>query len=103
MPDCVIPGCTREARNNLSIRLRRPDTSAIWAPNLDAFVCDEHAISGARIRVIFETTDSGKVETHVLGVSDDFARITDIRHGAERLASDLVDAARTAAEPPVRE
>ena len=26
----------------------RPDTSAIWAPNMDGFLCDEHATGGVR-------------------------------------------------------
>lgn len=63
MPDCIIPGCSLDAQNSLSIRLRRPDTSAIWAPNLDAHVCDVHATSGARVSISYEATDSGQVET----------------------------------------
>jgi len=28
MPDCIVPGCSRNATNNLGVRLRKPDTSA---------------------------------------------------------------------------
>ena len=97
MPVCVVPGCAREAVNNLSIRLRRPDTSAIWAPNMEAFVCDEHAITGARIHVLYEATSSGEIETHVHGWASEPARTTEIRQHAQKLAEDLSDAARDAA------
>jgi hypothetical protein len=46
--NCVITGCPNEGRRNLSVRLRRPNTSAIWAPNMDGFLCDEHATGGVR-------------------------------------------------------
>jgi hypothetical protein len=60
MANCIVPGCSVDAQNSLSIRLRRPDTSAIWAPNLDAHVCDIHATSGARVTVTYETTEAGR-------------------------------------------
>jgi len=40
MPQCLIPNCENEANHNLGARLRRPDTTAIWA---EAFLCDIHA------------------------------------------------------------
>ena len=43
---CIIAGCRNPATNNFSVRLRREDTSAIWAPNTEAFICDEHAACG---------------------------------------------------------
>src|SRR4051812_10557212 len=96
MADCVVPGCTRPASNNLSVRLRRPNTSAIWAPNLDAFVCDHHAVAGARIHVLYEATETGEIETHVHGWDAEPARRTEIRNPA-RLDEVLSDAARDAA------
>jgi hypothetical protein len=63
MANCIVPGCSVDAQNSLSIRLRRPDTSAIWAPNLDAHVCDIHATSGARVTVTYEATEAGQIET----------------------------------------
>jgi hypothetical protein len=83
MADCIVPGCSLDALNSLSIRLRRPDTSAIWAPNLDAHVCDVHATSGARIYVLFEATDSGHVETVTNGGGEDSVRRMAIRRTAE--------------------
>lgn len=81
MPDCIVPGCGQNATNNLSVRLRPPDTSAIWSPNANAYVCDTHARSGARITVLFEPTDTRRVETRVYGAaSEPVVRRTAIRH-----------------------
>ena len=62
---CIFPGCTRNAPHNLGVRLRRPDTSAVWAPNTFAFLSDHHASSGVRITVTLQETDTGSVETNV--------------------------------------
>ena len=81
-------------RGQVRIRLRRPDTSAIWAPNTDAFVCDVHAESGARILVFYEATESDRVEVDVRGATPEVARVTEIRHHAdpaEEMAARLRD------------
>ena len=49
MEKCIIPGCPHEGGNQLGIRCRRPDTTAVWAPNCNVFLCNEHAESGCRI------------------------------------------------------
>lgn len=93
-PACVVPGCGREGRNNLGVRLRRPDTSAIWAPNTQGFVCDVHAESGTRVLVFYEATQTGEVEVDVRGVTPELSRTTEIRHAAdpaEELASRIRD------------
>ena len=82
MTACIVPGCERDALNNLGVRLRRPDTSAIWAPNTEAFVCDVHATSGARINVFYEATEAGDVEISVHGSTHEVTRTTEIRRGA---------------------
>ena len=79
MPECIVRDCEIEAYNGLSIRLRHPDTTAIWAPNLEAYVCDVHAYSGARIRVAYEATETGSIETHVDGGDAESSRLTPIR------------------------
>jgi hypothetical protein len=81
MPECIVPGCPVEASNNLGVRLRRPDTSAIWAPNTAAYVCDRHAAAGARLTVLFEPTDTGQVEVGVYGATHQAGRTTLIRQG----------------------
>jgi len=78
MPDCVVPGCARAANNTLGLRLPKPTTEAIWSPNLNAYVCDVHARSGARVTVMYEATDSGRVETRVQGVTGPTVRRTSI-------------------------
>jgi len=76
---CIIPGCTDEAVHNFGVRLRRPDTTAIWAPNTEAYLCDAHASRGLRITVILEPTNTQAIETTVVGVSQPTAdRITPI-------------------------
>lgn len=37
MEKCIIPGCPHEGGNQLGIRCRRPDTTAVWAPNCNVF------------------------------------------------------------------
>ena len=81
----------------MSIRLRRPDTSAIWAPNLEAFLCDVHAVAGARINVLYEPTETHAVETFTRGTQQSVPhRTTSIRHPA-RLDEDLTDEVRARA------
>ena len=79
MPDCIVPGCLVEATNNLGVRLRRPDTSAIWAPNTAAYVCDRHAVAGARLTLLFEPTETGHIEVGVYGATHQAGRTTLIR------------------------
>jgi hypothetical protein len=83
MPDCIVPGCRRNATNNLGVRLRRSDTSAIWAPNANAYVCDTHSRSGASITLIYEATDSGRIETRAQGAEEPVVRRTAIHEPAD--------------------
>ena len=46
MRACAIAGCELEGVNSIGVRCRRPDTSAIWAPNAPLGLCDVHARSG---------------------------------------------------------
>jgi len=65
---CVIPGCNNRAPHNLSVRLRRPNTSAIWAPNTEAFLCNVHAAQGLKVTIILEPTETHSIETRVVGI-----------------------------------
>lgn len=81
MANCIVPGCGRNAVNNLGVRLRKPDTSAIWAFETAVHVCDRHARSGARLTVVYEATASGRVEFAVQGATEPVVRRTRaIRH-----------------------
>lgn len=62
---CIVAGCTNYAAHNVGIRLRRPDGTAIWAPNTAAFVCDVHAVQGFNIRITLTPNTSGEIETGV--------------------------------------
>jgi len=73
-PPCVVPGCTRSGLNDLSIRLRRPDTTAWWARETAAHVCDVHAQSGARITITYEGTDTDTVEIRTQGATEPMVR-----------------------------
>lgn len=75
---CIISGCPNDAAHNLSVRLRRPDTSAIWAPNTEAFLCDDHAAGGLRVTVILEPTGTGEIETRVFSAGNIVSRTTPI-------------------------
>jgi hypothetical protein len=78
-PHCIIPGCNRSANHNFGVRLRRPDTTAVWAPNTEAYLCDHHASAGLRIMIILESNNSQEIETIVYGVPQRSAeRITPI-------------------------
>ena len=70
MTHCIVPGCSRSGKNKLGVRLRKPDTSAIWSPETDAHVCDTHARSGARLVILYEATNSGRVEIVTRAVTD---------------------------------
>ena len=62
---CIIAGCKNTAPHNFSVRLRRPSTRAIWAPNTEAFMCDEHATQGLQVTVVLTPTTTGNIETDV--------------------------------------
>ena len=58
MHQCLIPGCPNNAPYYLGVRLRRPrkkgrrsSGTAIWAPNCNAYLCDQHAREGYSINV----------------------------------------------------
>lgn len=60
---CVVPGCDADGRHALTLRIRRPDTSAIAAPNTNAWLCDEHAESGLEIDISVKPNTRGTIET----------------------------------------
>ncbi len=79
MATCIFPGCPNQGIHNFSVRLRRPDTTAIWAPNTQAYVCDVHAAQGVRITVVLEPTTTINVETHIVATDGSIVdRITPI-------------------------
>ena len=83
MPRCIIDGCTNEGVHNFGVRCRRPNTSAIWAPNTTAYLCDEHAEQGCVIDISITTTTSETVTTNVSGGGRITSRTTNINHEAD--------------------
>jgi len=57
----MVVGCTNDALNYLGVRLRKPSTRAVWAPDLDAFLCKEHAEAGGMFGITFEPGSGGMV------------------------------------------
>lgn len=65
MPQCIIPNCNNNGENNISIRCRRADTTAIWAPNTVAFLCDVHADVGYSIDITLTPVQARTITTNV--------------------------------------
>ena len=80
MPQCLIPECPNDAEHNLGVRLRRPDTTAIWAPNCDAFLCDEHADEGYIVEVTLTPSGDRTITTNLSAGGDIVSRTTPIAH-----------------------
>ena len=78
---CIFEGCDRPGLHNFAVRLRRPDTTAIWAPNTNALVCNYHAGRGMRITVHLESIEEHVVETRVQSIVPAVVtRTTEIGH-----------------------
>ena len=83
MSKCIIPNCQNYAEHHLGIRCRRPDTTAIWAPNCNAFMCDEHAEQGCNIEISITPHTKGTITTNVTGGGKVISRSTPINHDAK--------------------
>jgi hypothetical protein len=59
---CMVPGCDQDGRHALTLRCRRKDTSAIWAPPTGAFLCDEHATKGLDIEITVRPTQGKQIQ-----------------------------------------
>jgi len=62
---CLVPGCGRALTHQISVRMRRKDTGADWAPNLPAYFCSFHARSGCRLRILYEPRMDRVVDAEV--------------------------------------
>jgi transcriptional regulator with XRE-family HTH domain len=86
---CVVPGCDRPGKHRLGVRCRvwhepspiqgKSKTSALWAPDSDAFLCDSHALGGAHITLIYEPNESGETALKVIAAPPADDRRTPIR------------------------
>lgn len=83
MAKCIIDGCPNEGIHTFGVRCRRPDTTAIWAPNTNAYLCNEHAEQGCVIDVTITPVTTGNVQTNITNGSQTISRITRITHDAD--------------------
>jgi hypothetical protein len=65
---CLIPGCRGEPTHKLSVRMRRKDSGADWAPDTPAYFCTRHATNGADVSILYEPNSSKEVAVSVTGV-----------------------------------
>jgi hypothetical protein len=87
---CVVPGCSRPGRNRLGVRCRlmhdgpspvvgKGRTAALWSPDAEAYVCDQHALGGAHITLLFEPDGSKQTTVKVIAASAAEERTTEIK------------------------
>ena len=76
---CSVPGCRAEPSHVLSLRMRRRDTGADWAPNTEAYYCSIHANGGADITILYRPTSSREVNVDVATFKTQASRRTKIR------------------------
>lgn len=85
MPQCIIPGCTNNAPFFIGIRLRRPKSgkrpygTAIWAPQCNAYLCNQHARDGYKIDITFTPLPTRDIETNTSAGGAPVKRITPIK------------------------
>lgn len=58
---CIAPGCTNPAENKLGLRLRKRKTLAVWAPDLDVYLCKDHAEDGGKWIIEYVPGATGKI------------------------------------------
>lgn len=80
MPQCLIPNCPNNANHNLGIHCRRPETTAIWSPNCDAYLCDDHADQGYTIDITLIPDTARTITTRVTAGGHMEIRTTPISH-----------------------
>ncbi|HEM6831139.1 hypothetical protein OGX74_07505 [Citrobacter sp. CK197] len=70
---CIIEGCGRYADKIIGVRLRREleGRNAIWAPDTEAYLCDEHAAQGYDVRIELTPRDDKTVRTVVSNADGD--------------------------------
>jgi hypothetical protein len=86
---CIVPGCRREGQDKLGVRCRvwhdgpyrhgKGKTAALWAPDADALLCDEHALGGASITLLYEPDGSKRTTVRVIGAKHVEGRVRPIK------------------------
>jgi hypothetical protein len=87
---CIVPGCAREGRNRLGVRCRiahdgatpfpaKGRTAGLWSPDAEAYLCDEHALAGAHMTLLFEPNRSQETTIKVIAAQSVDERTTPIK------------------------
>jgi hypothetical protein len=89
---CIVPKCREPGRHHITLRCRRPDTSAVWAPTTGAHLCDRHATEGLEVDIVVRPKKNRKVKVTTVAenrgeVSLPSVRQVDIIQGANRAPS----------------
>lgn len=77
---CIVPGCVSDGRNKLGVRCRvwhhaadaphdKGKTGALWAPDAEVYLCDNHAMSGGQVTLLFEPDGSGQITVRAIAAT----------------------------------
>ena len=69
--ECIV--CGRYATIALGVRARWSNTNAVWAPNLDAYLCEQHATDGCLVEITLTPRIDGRVTTVTRGPRGEYA------------------------------
>lgn len=87
---CIVPGCAGDGRNRLGVRCRVahrergpfPDkgrTAGLWSPDAEAYLCDQHALAGAHMTLLYEPNTSQETTVKVIASATSEERTTPIK------------------------
>jgi hypothetical protein len=78
-PTCVVPGRPSPGKHRLGVRCRvwhepspvagKHRTDALWAPDADVFLCDDHAMGGMNMTLLVEPNGAGENSQRVVGAA----------------------------------
>ena len=88
--ECIVPKCAKEGRNRLGVRCRvahdgptpfpaKGRTAGLWAPDAEAYLCDDHALGGAHMTLLFEPDGSKQTTIKVIATQTVDERTTAIK------------------------
>jgi hypothetical protein len=76
MDTCIVTGCRAAGKHKLGVRCRvwqepspvpgKGKTAALWATDADSYLCDAHALGGAKMTLLFEPDSSRETTLNVV-------------------------------------
>jgi len=89
MNSCIVTGCRAPGKHKLGVRCRvwhepspvagKTKTRALWATDADSFLCDVHALGGAKMTLLFEPDTSRATTLNVVAADHDGERTLPIK------------------------